>query len=146
MRLSTVLFPPFLLHKTNWPNFNSKFLVSAANIHWCDIYDRQPCHVLRSVLKDRLAHVAITFLEGKKNKKRGGKISPDLIWSPAGEPTVWDISGLSHCTSAEQSSPFCTVPWLFWNISVLLSSWWTDLSNWYRRIPPSRWIDFSFHY
>lgn len=61
MRLSTVLFPPFLLHKTNWPNFNSKFLVSAANIHWCDIYDRQPCHVLRSVLKDRLAHVAITF-------------------------------------------------------------------------------------
>lgn len=51
------------LHKTNWPNFNAKFLVGAANIHRGNIYDGQACHVLCSVFKDSLAHISISFLE-----------------------------------------------------------------------------------
>lgn len=51
------------LHKTNWPNFNAKFLVCAANIHRGKIYDGQACHILCSIFKDGLAHISISFLE-----------------------------------------------------------------------------------
>lgn len=51
------------LYKTNWPNFYAKFLVCAANIHRGKIYDGQACHILRSIFKDGLAHISISFLE-----------------------------------------------------------------------------------
>ena len=51
------------LHKTNWPNFDAKFLVCTANIHRGKIYDGQACHILCSIFKDGLAHVSISFLE-----------------------------------------------------------------------------------
>lgn len=51
------------LHKTNWSNFNAKFLVCAANIHGGKVYDGQACHILCSVFKDGFAHISIPFLE-----------------------------------------------------------------------------------
>lgn len=49
-------------HKANWPDLDAKFLVCAANIHRGKVYDGQARHVLGSVFKDGLAHVAVPFL------------------------------------------------------------------------------------
>lgn len=47
----------------------------------------------------------------KTKKKKREKLIQISSKVQLGESTVWDISGLSHCTSAEQSSPLCTVPY-----------------------------------
>jgi hypothetical protein len=52
-----------VLHKTNWPNFNAKFLVCVSDIHRGKIYDGQACHILCSVFKDSLANISISLLE-----------------------------------------------------------------------------------
>lgn len=52
-----------LLHETNWPNFDAKFLVCVADIHGSKIYDGQTGHILCSIFKDGLAHISIALLE-----------------------------------------------------------------------------------
>lgn len=52
-----------LSHETNRPDFDAKFLVCAANIHGSEVYNGQAGHVLRSVFKDGLAHIAVPLLE-----------------------------------------------------------------------------------
>lgn len=52
-----------VLHEANWPDFNTKFLVRAANIHGGNIYDGQASDVLCSVFKDSLAHIPVSPLK-----------------------------------------------------------------------------------